>query len=268
MKYRWLILVALMVIGCLPTEAVTQESSQTSCADDGHGSSDIRSTAWFKLAPTGGKACEVFHNRGYTSCYNKDVRGPIWVMYEIPKLTTDPITHPRPSRFTTDKRTYAWISHSDYTHSGYDRGHMAPNYAIDTRYGVEAQKDTFLMSNVSPQLPGLNRGPWKVLESWVAKEGSAEKDGLWVWTGPVYCEMYLENFNIDCDIALKMPSGVYIPWGFFKVIVDVVPTGIEVHAYLMPQDAKGSYSKFKVSLPLIEKVTGLKFTTTRNQVRN
>ncbi len=55
-----------------------------------------------------------------------------------------------------DTLTIAKVTHNDYTHSGYDRGHMAPNYAIATRYGQEAQKETFLMSNIVPQLGNLN----------------------------------------------------------------------------------------------------------------
>ena len=52
----------------------------------------------------------------------------------------------------------------DYTRTGYDRGHMAPNYLIATRYGKVAQRETFLMSNIVPQTPELNRGPWRILE--------------------------------------------------------------------------------------------------------
>ena len=38
---------------------------------------------------------------------------------------------------------------------------MAPNFAIATRYGEEMQRQTFKMSNISPQSPALNRGVWR-----------------------------------------------------------------------------------------------------------
>ena len=52
-----------------------------------------------------------------------------------------------------DERTAARVSHDDYKPGTdrFDRGHMAPNHAIATRYGREAQLETFLMSNVCPQ---------------------------------------------------------------------------------------------------------------------
>lgn len=52
-------------------------------------------------------------------------------------------------------------TNSDYDHSGYDRGHMAP--AGDTSSVLE-MKESFLLSNMTPQEPTLNRGSWKLLE--------------------------------------------------------------------------------------------------------
>ena len=44
----------------------------------------------------------------------------------------------------------------DYRKSGYDRGHLAP--AGDMKWDVQAMKESFYYSNISPQLPQLNRG--------------------------------------------------------------------------------------------------------------
>src|SRR5262249_6650812 len=46
----------------------------------------------------------------------------------------------------------------------FDKGHNAPNGAIDGRYGLDAQRDTFLMSNVCPQAACLNEGAWQGFE--------------------------------------------------------------------------------------------------------
>ena len=62
---------------------------------------------------------------------------------------------------------------------------MVPFAAIDKLYGKEAGRETFLMSNVVPQEPGLNRGLWRTIEE--ARLGSAKDKGeLWLIVGPIY----------------------------------------------------------------------------------
>ncbi|MEX0776713.1 MAG: DNA/RNA non-specific endonuclease [Phycisphaeraceae bacterium] len=79
---------------------------------------------------------EVLTNHGYQSGYSERRRNPLWVTY---KLTAAPNRQnpKRPSRFLVDTRTTARISHNDYTHSGFDRGHLAPFNAIVDRLGTE-----------------------------------------------------------------------------------------------------------------------------------
>lgn len=66
-------------------------------------------------------------------------------------------------RFTEDGRVpMPRACHDDYTHSGYDRGHMVP--AADRSASSKAMRSTFIMTNVCPQAPALNRGAWKKIE--------------------------------------------------------------------------------------------------------
>lgn len=51
---------------------------------------------------------------------------------------------------------------SDYTRTGYDRGHMCP--AADRSTSRRAMMATFSMANITPQAPALNRGAWKRIE--------------------------------------------------------------------------------------------------------
>lgn len=97
----------------------------------------------------------ILKNIGYTVSYDEIRENPAWVCCRLISITY-PVSPKRPSKFSMDTLTIAKVTHNDYTHSGYDRGHMAPNYAIATRYGQEAQKETFLMSNIVPQLGNLN----------------------------------------------------------------------------------------------------------------
>lgn len=51
---------------------------------------------------------------------------------------------------------------SDYTRTGYDRGHMCP--AADRSCSRRSMTATFSMANIAPQAPALNRGAWKRIE--------------------------------------------------------------------------------------------------------
>lgn len=51
---------------------------------------------------------------------------------------------------------------SDYSRTGYDRGHMCP--AADRSTSRRAMMATFSMANIAPQVPALNRGAWKRIE--------------------------------------------------------------------------------------------------------
>ena len=114
------------------------------------------------------EATAIIENTGFTVGYSELHKTPVWVSYRLFRVD-DPVSGERPSRFKVDERTEAKVKHDDYTNSGYDRGHIAPNYAISTRFGRVAQLQTFLMSNICPQLPRLNRQVWKRLEQRVAK---------------------------------------------------------------------------------------------------
>ena len=188
-------------------------------------------------------------NSAYLAGFCEQRKAPAWVSYRVFKLD-HPDSPPRPSRFLVDDRTLAKVNHDDYTRSGYDRGHMAPNYAIGSRYGAAAQRETFLMSNIVPQEPTLNRTVWRLLEERVAKEYAMNFEEVWIITGPVYDE-HKESLK----------SGVEIPDGFFKIIVDEVSGKPRVLAFVIGQDVTGSdrFSQFLTSVDEVEKETGLDF---------
>ena len=132
-----------------------------------------------------GAEYKLLMNKGYIVGYSERHKDPVWAAYRLFR-TDSPYQFRRPSRFAIDERTAARVSHNDYTNSGYDRGHMAPNSAIMSRYGREAQIETFLMSNVCPQQPNLNRGMWEELESREANDYADRFGQVWVIDGPIF----------------------------------------------------------------------------------
>lgn len=132
---------------------------------------------------------------------------------------------------------------------------MAPNYAIDTRYGNDAQLETFLMSNICPQKQSLNGGRWQNLEMKIAKEWGNELEMVWVICGPIF----------DDDIQ-KLDSGVEIPDAFYMIIVDERYDNsykLGVLAFIFPHKVDGPRPSLSEHPPTtvdnIEEKTGLDF---------
>jgi endonuclease G len=148
---------------------------------------------------------ERINHTYYSLSYNEDTEQANWVYY---KLTEDMLSGDaeRNNNFRYDPLvTTKSASTKDYTKSGYDRGHLCP--AGDRKFNKDAMYESFYMSNVSPQLPGFNRGIWKSLESQV-RNWTRDKDSLYVVTGPIFNET-------DQRIG---KNKVRIPSAFYKVL--------------------------------------------------
>lgn len=195
----------------------------------------------------------VFRNEAFMLGYS-DLRGnPLWVVYKLAPVAEDAAYHKRPSRFSEDWRTLNRVSHEDYLKSGYDRGHMAPNYAISRLYGKRAQLDTFLMSNITPQRPKLNQKLWQRLEQAEIDYFTHLSKEVWVFTGPVFDED---------TTRLKNAWNVEIPDAFYKIYALPNDDGApKVLAFLMPQKVRGNepLDRFVTTVDHIEELTGLDF---------
>lgn len=191
----------------------------------------------------------VLTNTGYIVGYSDTLGNPLWAAYhlhDVAKLESPP----RPDNFTPDLRTAARIDSSVYTKSDYDRGHMAPNYAIATRYGKSAQEETFQMSNISPQRHALNAGPWKQLEQKIATNYPGRFGEVWVIAGPVF------GANPE-----KLKRRVAIPEAFYMIVVDESDGRVRAEAFVFPQETPASspIDNYLTSIDEIERRTGLDF---------
>ena len=226
-----IVLLAVLAAGCIGADGNSQ------------GDSDI--LGWVPE----GREVNLLDNDGFVVGYSEAFKNPIWVAYRV-FAVSNPVSHPRPSRFSTDGRTSARVSHEDYTNTGYDRGHMAPNAAMDYCYGREGQLDSFLMSNICPQPPTLNRGIWARLEEDVRDWANAY-DEVWVFTGPIFD--WLQE---------SLPCGVEIPDAFYKIVVDELPEGsLRALAFVVPQDVEAGTScvDWLESIDYVEQLTGIDF---------
>ncbi len=201
--------------------------------------------------PTARRDLTFLENPGYLVGYDERRKSPAWVAYKVfPKKFA---LGERPEKFETDPRTSARVEPSDYTNSGYDRGHMAPNRAIALCYGPEAQQKTFLMSNIVPQIHGLNGGFWSAMERRIMDRYTRRFDDVWVICGPIF------ELGVSSKQAGK---GLLVPDEFFLIIADRTPEGIRTSAFIIPHreiDRTEEPTQFLTSIRTIETRTGLNF---------
>jgi len=190
----------------------------------------------------------VLTNIGYVVGYCEERKDPVWVGYRLFKVSN--LQAPkRPDQFMVDARTRSRVVSADYTGSGYDRGHMAPNYAIAVCYGKDAQLQTFFMSNIIPQRSKLNRGIWNNLEQMEIRKYAQELEEIWVLTGGIF-----EGTN-------RLASGVNVPSACYKIIVDELNGSPRILAFIIGQNITGeeNFTNFLTSVDKIELKTGFDF---------
>ena len=204
----------------------------------------LRAQTWL---PQGGPPGEIVTHTAYTLSYNSDHLVANWVSHALrPEHLKDCVGRMNGFSPDPDLRSHS-ASSEDYARSGYDRGHLAP--AGDMKWSAQVMKESFYMTNVSPQTPSMNRGRWLSLETLVRAWAKASQEVL-VVTGPV----------LEQDLPQMGPSRVSIPRYHFKVILRTVGNQRQAIGFLMPQ-APGPEEVKAFALPVrkIEELTGLDF---------
>ena len=201
--------------------------------------------------PADQRGLKLFVNKGYSVGYDDSLPSPRWSSYRV--FPYKDVHLERPSSFKSDVRTTARVTTAEFVRSGYDRGHLSPNYAISVCYGEEAQKETFLLSNIVPQLHALNAGLWKDMEQRIMKRYVERYGTVWVQVGPVFASP-----------AAKKVGRVPVPTAFWMVISDYDETvgGVRAIAYLVPHEEKwrdAELTRYVVSIRRVEELTGLDF---------
>jgi endonuclease G len=109
----------------------------------------------------------------------------------------------RKDAFRSDDRIGKNPSPTQYVNTGFDKGHMAP--AGDSSNEQEMY-DTFLMTNMTPQEPTLNRKAWRILEEKVRTQLSNSTE-----------DFYILNIAVYADN--KMMGSIPVPTGYWKVVI-------------------------------------------------
>ncbi len=209
------------------------------------------SITWHNLAsgyPMAPATDTILSYTGFHLGYNERFEQAAWVAYVLTREEIETGIFARTDNFRPDTSIATGsATPGDYRGSGFDRGHLAP--AGDMKWNQLAMSQSFLMSNMSPQLPAFNRGIWRRLETEV-RNWAIEKDSLYVITGPLFAE----------GDSLIGENGVCVPGYYFKVLVDLSPPDHDMIAFLLPH-CRSSEELLRFAIPVdsLEQLTGYDF---------
>lgn len=182
--------------------------------------------------------------KAYIVNYDLKYKAPIYVAYD---LTPDHAVGclKRTNKFKEDPDIES-ASPDDYKDSGFDRGHMAPD--ADFEWDYETEHQSFYMTNMSPQLPELNRHSWEKLEVTIRAWVISRNESLTIYTGTVYN-----------DQSKRLKNNVIIPDAFFKVVVFNKSKFALAFLYPQSNEIDLNINDFQVSIDEVENKTNLKF---------
>lgn len=215
-------------------------SSRPAVSSDTYGNLlDVRTNPALKEIPRKYKGMDLSFNPQYHI--------PNWVAWE---LTADETSGEisRTNKFSADPEIPESAETWDYNYSGYDRGHMAP--AGDMRWNREAMEQTFLMTNICPQVKSLNAGSWKNLEEKCRQWAQADS-AIYIVCGPVIDGKPIEYIG---------DTRVYVPRQFFKVIISPYANPARGIGFIMPNGkVPGGMQACAVPIDSVESLTGHDF---------
>jgi len=192
----------------------------------------------------------------YALSYNSTQRIPNWSSWQLNASWLGNV--PRRNDFRPDETLpQGWyrVTPTDYNGSRFDRGHMTPS--ADRTSTPEANSATFLMTNILPQAPDNNQGPWARLEDYcrdLVKQGK---------------ELYIVSGGAGRKRTLR--TGVVAPASVWKVIVVMDRPGLglvgitektRTIAVTLPNSQgirEQDWRTFQVSIDAIESATGYNF---------
>ena len=202
----------------------------------------------------------------YAVSYNRDRGIPNWVSWHLDPTWRGPGT--RQDDFREDPTLPAGfyrVQGTSYQGSGFDRGHNTPS-ADRTRSNAD-NSATFLMTNMIPQSPDNNQGPWNNMEQDLRTIMGAGNE-LYI----IMCNAGIGGTGSNGGVTNTIDNGrVAVPAFVYKIALILpigdndlsrVTTSTRVIAVKMPNVQgirNNDWRSYRVSVDQIESETGLDF---------
>ena len=192
----------------------------------------------------------------YALSYSRDNGGPNWVSWHLDSSWLG--STPRQDDFRADTTLPAgWyqVQATDFSGSGFDRGHMCPS--ADRTITVAANSATFLMTNMIPQLPANNQGVWANLESY-SRSLVTQGNELYIISGGQGLQYFIANGHVAVP-AQTWKVIIVLPVGTNDV--SRVTTSTRTIAVVIPNSGtiNSDWRTYRVSVDQVEAITGFDF---------
>lgn len=149
---------------------------------------------------------------------------------------------------------------SDYSGSGFSRGHLCPS--ADRLYSRNQNSQTFYLSNMQPQYQNHNGGQWATYENLV-RDWMDSFDTLYVVKAATIDDVTLNNtvqtglLSVKCNNRLPVPKYFYMALlGYKKSTGKYKAVGIWTYHYNSNSDRKTAEH---INIDELEKRTGIDF---------
>jgi endonuclease G len=202
----------------------------------------------------------------YAVSYHRDRGIPNWVSWHLDPTWFGPGT--RQDDFREDPTLPSdWyhVQGTDYSGSGFDRGHHTPS--ADRLRSNADNSATFFMTNMMPQAPDNNQGPWEQLESF-SRTLVNQGNELYIIAGGQGQGGTGSNGGTTLTIANGHVTVPAVTWKVIIVItqgtddVSRVTTQTRTIAVIMPNTQgirTNAWQQYIVSVDQVEQLTGYDF---------
>lgn len=248
-KNSYIFILLLAAVLCIASVVVVNNQSVEEPVAEPLPAAEVDQTVAYELVRLNNDQPEqVIEHIGYTVSYNPNWLVPNWVAYE---LTAAEISgeQERSNHFKPDPLVEGDpVVTSDYSKSGYDRGHMAP--AADMKWSEQAMRESFYMTNICPQLHNLNAGDWKDLEE-MARSWAQQYGSIYIACGPI----------VEADYpTIGKTHTIAVPAAFYKVFLRQTNKGWTSIGFIMPNQAGNRpLMTYMLTVDEVEAQTGLDF---------
>ena len=185
---------------------------------------------------------------GYSVSFNSSYLIPNWVAYELTaEEVMGTVRRPNNSPFQPDP-SYGGRQpeRSDYSRSGWDKGHLAP--CADMKWSEQAMFESFYFTNVCPQDHSFNERDWQKLED-LGRNIAKSKGSVYIVCGPIVADNEYGKLGLN---------QVVIPDAFFKAFLYKDSNGFHSIGFLMPNKFTGlPLKEYALNVNELEKLIGI-----------